>query len=219
MKILLTAATKFELQPLLSVYKFVQLSTNLLEYKNNKNVVHVLITGIGSTAMAYHTGVQLQKEKYNLAINAGIAGSFAGKQLLGNVVEVTQEAFADLGAVEKNGFQNLIDLKLMLKNAFPFDNGFMKNKKTVTAFTKVKGITVNKIESNVNGVKALQKKYKAAIESMEGAGFFYACLHQPGLQFTEIRAISNYCGERDKKKWEMKTAITNLNNELLKIIF
>jgi futalosine hydrolase len=50
---------------------------------------------------------------------------------------------------------------------------------------------------------------------MEGA-----CLHYVGrtanIPFLQIRAISNYVGERDKSKWQIKEAIAALNQALLK---
>jgi futalosine hydrolase len=33
-----------------------------------------------------------------------------------------------------------------------------------------------------------------------------------------LRSVSNYIAERDKKKWDMKTSIINLNKELIKLV-
>ena len=52
---------------------------------------------------------------------------------------------------------------------------------------------------------------------MEGAALHYVCL-QEKVPFIQLRAISNYVGERDKSKWKMQEAITNLHNELLKLL-
>jgi futalosine hydrolase len=38
------------------------------------------------------------------------------------------------------------------------------------------------------------------------------------ISFLQVRAISNYVGERDKTKWQIKQAIENLNNVLLKLV-
>ncbi|MCH5683849.1 hypothetical protein LWM68_06005 [Niabella sp. W65] len=38
------------------------------------------------------------------------------------------------------------------------------------------------------------------------------------IPFLQIRGISNYVGERDKRKWNFKDAIDNLNNELVRIV-
>jgi futalosine hydrolase len=52
---------------------------------------------------------------------------------------------------------------------------------------------------------------------MEGAAFHYVCMHM-NVPFLQVRSISNMVGERDKSKWKMKDAISNLNDELSKII-
>jgi futalosine hydrolase len=60
-------------------------------------------------------------------------------------------------------------------------------------------------------------RYKASLESMEGAALHYMGrdLHIP---FIQIRAVSNYVGERNKAKWKMKEAIYNLNETLLQYL-
>jgi futalosine hydrolase len=38
------------------------------------------------------------------------------------------------------------------------------------------------------------------------------------MPFAQLRAISNYVGERDKNKWMLAGAITNLNNAVKTVI-
>ena len=54
-------------------------------------------------------------------------------------------------------------------------------------------------------------------ESMEGAALHYVCLME-NIPFLQIRSISNYIGERNKKKWDMNQSIYDLNNALVSII-
>ncbi len=39
------------------------------------------------------------------------------------------------------------------------------------------------------------------------------------IPFLQIRSVSNYIGERNKKKWNMKESIINLNNELTSLLY
>ncbi|MBK8310223.1 MAG: hypothetical protein IPL04_04300 [Chitinophagaceae bacterium] len=55
------------------------------------------------------------------------------------------------------------------------------------------------------------------VESMEGAALHYVCLMEK-IPFIQLRAISNYITERNKKKWNMKESITNLNKEIIKLL-
>jgi futalosine hydrolase len=52
---------------------------------------------------------------------------------------------------------------------------------------------------------------------MEGAALHYVA-RESNIPFIQIRAISNYIGERDKANWQMKLAIDNLNQTLLNYI-
>ncbi|NCW13547.1 MAG: hypothetical protein EBV82_10420 [Chitinophagia bacterium] len=60
-------------------------------------------------------------------------------------------------------------------------------------------------------------RYKASLESMEGAALHYMG-RDLNIPFIQIRAVSNYVGERNKAKWKMKEAIYNLNETLLQYL-
>jgi futalosine hydrolase len=62
-----------------------------------------------------------------------------------------------------------------------------------------------------------KNKFNPVTESMEGAALHYVCLME-NIPFSQLRGISNYIGERNKKKWKMKEAILKLNDELIRII-
>ncbi|HNJ95959.1 MAG TPA: futalosine hydrolase, partial [Ferruginibacter sp.] len=76
---------------------------------------------------------------------------------------------------------------------------------------------VNTITDSPLQQQQLVEHFQPDIESMEGAALHYVCL-QEKVPFIQLRAISNYVGERDKSKWKMQEAITNLHNELLKLL-
>lgn len=52
---------------------------------------------------------------------------------------------------------------------------------------------------------------------MEGASLHYVC-REANIPFIQMRAISNYIGERNKAKWKMKEALEALNDTLLKYL-
>ena len=103
-------------------------------------------------------------------------------------------------------------------DAFPLKKGWLKNEFEKNLELKyVKGITVNSITDEANKVFLFKEKYKAEIESMEGAALHFVCL-QEQISFLQIRGISNFVGERDKSKWQLKAAIENSNHAALQII-
>jgi futalosine hydrolase len=204
MNVLVVSATEFEIEPLV----------------HENNIADVLITGIGIPATIFHLTKKLSQKNYDLVIQAGIAGTFSADLKKGTVLLVDKDAFGDLGIYEKGNFKTLFDSGFINENEFPFSNGWLVNRHeylTHSSLSLATGITVNKITDDGIQIKKLSDKFKPDIESMEGAALHYVCLQQK-IKFLQLRSISNTVGERDKQKWEMKKAITNLNMELKKII-
>ena len=200
MQILVIAATAPEIEP----------------FTDANAGVDVLITGVGVPATIYHLQKRILQMDYDLIIQAGIAGCFHNNVLLGNVVLVKQDCFADLGFEEKENYTPVFNTPFADKDEFPFNNGWLINLNThfqKTALSAVKAITVNKISDSALQRNQFANNFNAAIETMEGAALHYVCL-QEKIPFLQLRSISNYVGERDKTKWKMKEAIENLNNEL-----
>jgi futalosine hydrolase len=213
MNILIVAATAFEIQP----------AIELLHSKNfrlQKNQFSLLITGIGSVATAYHLTKYLHDKRPDYCVQAGIAGSFHPEIPIGSVVGVIEEMMGDLGAEENNVFKDVFDLGLTGNNEFPFNqkmlkNPFLENKSP--GFRLVRSIGINEITTKKGRIELLQKKFNPDIESMEGAAFHYVCL-QEKIPFIQIRAISNYVGERNKANWKLNEAVENLNTKLIGIM-
>ena len=204
MQILLVAATELEIAPLLK----------------KKPAADFLITGVGCPAAIYHLTKRLHQIDYDLVIQVGIAGSFTGSLQLGDVVLVKQDNFADIGISEKDQFYTIFEKDLADENTFPFNKGWLDNNgefMDLFSLPHVKAVTVNTVTDNEKHARQLISKFDPDIESMEGAGLHYVCL-QENVSFIQLRAISNYVGERDKVKWKMNEAIDNLNEELIKIL-
>lgn len=210
--ILVVAATAKEIDSFLQTVKQNKFST--------KNI-DILISGIGLTASTYHLLKQLAIKRYDLIIQAGVAGSFDLKIPLGAVAAVKQDAIADQSVVELEKLKTLFDLKLVPQDQYPYKKGWLINpNKEVLKKTKlklVKGISVNQITTNKQMIKFYRDEFAPVTESMEGAALHYVCLMEK-IPFVQVRSISNYIGERNKKKWDMNQSILNLNEALIKII-
>ena len=227
MKILLVAATQFEIAPLLVSAKRVMAQGAKRKSIFIDNPIDILITGVGMTATAFHLGKIFTEKKYDLAINAGVAGSFkknSAKARIrpsahippGTVVNVVQDCFADFGAEDGNEFLTAEEINLVQSSEFRVQSSKFRNK-TLNALPKAKAITVNTVHGNTSSIKRAVKKFNPDIESMEGAAFFFACNNEktPCIQ---IRSVSNYVERRNKKNWKMDLAIRNLNLFLLEFL-
>ena len=181
----------------------------------------ILIAGPGMVSTVYNLLKKLHKKKYDLIINAGICGSFTKKFKLGDVVNVNEECFSDLGVEDGEKFSH-ISVMNFSEDDFLLNKKFLKNNsviksKTFLSLPKAKGITVNTVHGNNNSIEKVKKIFNPGVESMEGAAVFYVCQKEK-IPYVEIRAVSNYVEKRDKRKWKIEFAIKNLNMTLKSIL-
>ncbi len=223
MNILIVSATYLEIEPLLTHFNFIeQPNQKLRKYTYKNHLVDVLIPGVGMTYTAYWLGKTLNNKWYDAAINLGLAGTFDDKIKIGEVVNVTSDRIAELGAEDGEKFLSLIDMDLIEDEDFSLQNGALVNTIPLkNEFTKtlqqVSAITVNTThgeESSIENVKAL---FNPQIETMEGAAFFYACLLE-GISCIQLRAVSNKVERRNKENWNIKLALENLTTASLKLL-
>jgi futalosine hydrolase len=213
MKVVITAATTHEWMHCFQTINSIA--------KNKRPTIFFHCSGVGMLSTSFSLTKLIAEKKPNLIIQAGIAGTFNTKTLLGKVVAIKDELLADMGVEENDEWKDIFDLNLESKNAFPFTKKKLINhhikELNFLKLKEVSSITVNEITTNKKRTEQLIKKYKPQIESMEGAALHYTCL-QTNTAFIQIRSISNYIGERNKANWKIKEAITNLNETLLSYI-
>ncbi len=199
-------------------------------YKIDDRLVDILITGVGMTATALQLGSYLSYRRaigeghYQLAVNAGIAGSFSKHLIPGDMVEVLTDRFSDLGAEDADGsFLDLFKLGLMKKKQPPFGKkGVLRNPYFgfFGEFPGVHGVTVNKAHGSKRSISKFlaKEKPKPYVETMESAAFFLTCL-EFGQRFSSIRAISNRVKPRNKAEWDLPVALSELTRHLRKLVY
>jgi len=223
MKILLVAATSFEIRPLLGKMTFLEKTDDYLEkYQVRNTNVHILVPGVGMMFTAFHLGRQLLCEKYDFAVNAGICGSYSPSLPIGSVVEIVEDCVSELGAEDHDRFLTMFDLGLMDPESIPYKNGKLVNSlpissKSIDKLPKTKGITVNTVHGNTESIERIKKFFSPETETMEGAAFLYSCLLS-GVPNTQVRAVSNFVEERDRSRWNLDLAMKNLNQVLTSVI-
>ncbi len=215
MRVIITAATEAEWMP-----SFLKMNT-LYTSKSQRLKVRFHQSGVGMLATAISLTRLVWEEKPDLVIQAGIAGCFDQSIPLGKLIVVKEEILGDMGVAENGKWKDIFDLKLEKSSYPPFDKRKLPNdwlpKFNLLKLPEVRSITVNEISTNPERIQQLVKKYNPVTESMEGAALHYTC-REANIPFIQIRAISNYIGERKKEKWKMKEAIDNLNQSVLKYV-
>lgn len=216
MRVLFVAATEFEIGELNSKFKIKNSKKDGDEENCQLPTANckLLITGVGMVATAYALGRELATNQYDLAINLGIAGSFDRSIALGEVVEITEDTIAELGAEDDEKFLPIAEMGFG-KSAF----GATKPLEELAnlGLKKCTAVTVNTVHGNEASIQKLQQRLKVRIESMEGAAFFYACT-EAKVPCIQVRSVSNYVEKRNRDAWQIGPAIKNLNEVAIKLL-
>jgi futalosine hydrolase len=215
MRVIITAATHGEWMPC-----FQKINPKYVG-NSKKFSVGFHESGIGMLASSVSLMKMFVQETPTLIIQVGIAGCFDKKIPLGKVFAVKDDFAGDIGVMENKVWKDLFDMKFDKPNDAPYEkkslpNPWLKQYNLLNLPTK-KSVTVNTISTDKNKIDLFSGRYKAVLESMEGASLHYIG-RDLTIPFIQIRAVSNYIGERDKSKWNMQEAIYNLNETLLEFL-
>ncbi|MEY3246301.1 MAG: futalosine hydrolase, partial [Bacteroidota bacterium] len=154
MKVLITAATSMELASLQE-----QLTDN------SKLSIQYSVTGVGAISTVYHLMELLKKEKFELMIQVGIAGSFDHGLSLGTAVNIEKEVLAEMGVQENNEYRDIFSLNLADRNERPFSDGVLFNPYqhllSKTGLINTTGVTNNTISTDEMIIDRYKNKYMA----------------------------------------------------------
>ena len=217
MRILVTAAEDQELQRAIKAYN---------EVKQQHAVqaqVDFHLTGIGAVQACHRVTKEImngviEKAPYSLVINIGIAGSYDLEAYpIGSAAVISREYFADLGFGSNEGFSDLFQYGILNKDEFPYTGGALARQllpyenieKVLAKYKEGAGATVQCVTGTPEKLQELIELYDPKIESMEGAGVYYAALME-NVPFFELRTVSNAVGERDTSKWNSREALDTL---------
>jgi futalosine hydrolase len=217
MKILIVAATKFEINPLLNQMEINAFAENsrVIKCTYKKLEIDCLITGVGMVATAYYTGKMLD-DSYDMALNMGICGTFNANLDIGSVVNIYEDCLAELGAEDGTKFLTMEELKL---EAVTKINNVQQGELShvLELLPKVNAITVNKVHGNERSIKNTVERFHPTVESMEGAAFMFAC-DQERIPYLQVRAVSNLVEKRNRDRWNIPLAIENLNKKIIEFL-
>jgi futalosine hydrolase len=227
-RILLVSATAAEIGPVTAGLRSSTRSRSLGAGREiathflDDHEVDVLVTGVGMVATATWCSLVLSRERYDVALNLGVCGTFDRALALWSVVHVISDRLAELGAEDGDAFLSLHDLRLLDENEPPFVRGRLLNQvppvsATLASLPAVDGITVNTVHGRDQSIAAVTARLAPQVESMEGAAFMYACLvhEQP---FAQVRAVSNVVERRNREAWKLAEAVTGLGAVSLRML-
>ena len=223
MRILLVAATAAEIGPVTAgLRREGDSGPRTTHYVAAGHDVDALVSGVGMVATATWCTRALCTERYDLALNLGVCGSFDRSLTPGTTVHVVSDRLAELGAEDDEAFLSIHEMHLLDENEPPFVNGMLLNQAppisaTLSSLPAVSGITVNTVHGRDQSIAAVTGRFAPQVESMEGAAFMYACLVH-GQRFAQVRAVSNVVERRNREAWKLSEAVESLGSTVLRML-
>ncbi|MBM0235112.1 futalosine hydrolase [Micromonospora sp. STR1_7] len=153
---------------------------------------------------------------YRAVVSAGVAGGFAGRAAVGDMVLGTASIAADLGAESPDGFIPVDELGMPPAllgggSVLPADPRLLAALRAALPSATVGPVlTVSTVTGTAAGTEELRRRHPEAVaEAMEGYGVAVAAA-QAGVPFAELRTISNPIGPRDRDAWRLREALAAL---------
>lgn len=181
---------------------------NELEWLNSRAGVEVLVGGVGPVDAASRVARALERKRYDVVVNGGIAGALPGSVDVGDAVVVGEEMM-ELNL--ETGEPIVLPSGNILVDRVPADAALVEAI-TALGFPLVRGITVSRVTATDATGEHVRAR-GAEIESMEGFAVLRAA-QLAGVPAIEVRGISNYVGDRAKSAWDFTAGVRGLRRVL-----
>ena len=181
----------------------------------------VIVGGVGRTnAAAATTQALLRLGPFDAVINAGLAGALPGSDLaVGDAIVASSCVYAEEGLLAPTGFADIASIGLSLGdfegNAVPVDEALLD---VLGASFRIGPVaTVATCSGTDEAATMIAQRTDALAEAMEGAAAVHAArrLQTPAI---ELRAISNFAGDRSTQQWDFARALEALGDATCRAI-
>jgi futalosine hydrolase len=187
------------------------------------------VVGIGPVAAALSAGALLERHRGITGIlNLGICGSFDTVLApLGSVCIASSEIWPEYGvhnfaSKEEEVFEHQMLPGLALDPVNRLDLDPLKAAKAMNLtlapeWTVGPSLTVAGVSSDRHRAEMLHSRHGGLTENMEGFSLALAA-RLYGVEFLEIRTVSNPVGARDKRLWDFRLALCALQRILPSLV-
>lgn len=179
-----------------------------LDWLGARAGIELLSTGIGPVDAAARVSRALALRRYDMVVNAGIAGAMRGVANVGDAVVVGEEILPL--RLETNDPIALPPGSLVAERV-PADAQLIEAVMAL-GFPLVRGITVSSVTATDATAERL-RSLGAEIETMEGFAVLRAA-QLANVPAVELRGISNIVGDRAAAQWDFNAGITGLRRVL-----
>lgn len=198
---------------------------NIYSGKTGHKKYDLMITGPGVFNTVHALTAYLEGFHPELILQTGIAGVFMGTGLdIGDVAIATEEHYIHTGIAADSPVNAPLPFDLIESSPKTREGRYSFDMNTVQAcydklfagtghlgIKAAKGsfITVSTLTSSLKQADLLYASFSPIMEAMEGAAAAHVA-ELYGVSMVEIRAASNFVGERDKARWDIQKAAMNL---------
>ncbi|UCG13801.1 MAG: futalosine hydrolase [Deltaproteobacteria bacterium] len=198
--------------------------------------VIVAFSGLGKVNSAATVAAILTRFAVSRLWMWGSAGAYPHPGLeLTNIALASEEILGDEGVVTLNSWQSLSAIGIPLAetekgpvfNRIPVDQAELERALRSLRRWQVPSVasqvltgpfvTVCGVSGTLARARLLGQRFGALCENMEGAAAAHVCLTY-GVPFLELRGLSNWAGDRDKRRWQLEPALDNCQRALLHLI-
>ncbi len=166
----------------------------------------VAVLGVGKAALASALTEAIVRSAPRGVLLFGVAGAFRKSGLqVGEVCVVGTDTFGDEGVLHPGGFTSVAELNLGPVGPFATANVAQQVAERLGC-RSVAGVTVSTCSGTDAAADILRLRSGADVETMEGAAAAMVCARF-GMPFVQLRAISNFTGDRDRGQWDLTAAV------------
>ena len=191
-------------------------------------------TGMGAVNCAHALTCLLQAHAPREVWQIGVGGAYARSGLVpGDIAVATREWYGDVGVRLDDGWQDAratIGIPLLRSDAAeeePYFNCFDLDATRTRDIVQRLGntwraeagpfVTVQECTGTDDLGRERGERFNALCENMEGAAAAHLCALY-GVDFVEIRAISNLAARRDRDAWELPLACRRAQEATLSLL-
>lgn len=193
--------------------------------------VVVTFSGIGKSNAAAATATLLANFSPHCLWMWGSGGAYPGANAeLTTLALASEENYGEEGVATLKGWKSLDAIGISLAeteqgplfNRIPVDDEELAWARQCLHHPQVPVhsgpfVTVSAASGSAARARLLQKRFAALCENMEGAAAAQVCL-SCGIPFLEIRGLSNWAGDRNKKRWRLLPALENCQEAVLYLL-
>ena len=223
MSILLLTATAMEGDRLVSSFdEPVQQSVYGRRWVSGRlhdTLIRLIEGGLGAVNTAHSLTMALEMSTPDVVLQVGVGGAYDGSQLrIGDLALARHDSHADLGMLTPDGWETAEAIGIPVVqidgvahyNTYPCDTERTSKAHQFLSQRYTVGLGPFATVQEVSGTSDLGAQRRGRIpdaicESMEGAAAAQLCALY-GVDFVQLRAISNVVENRDRSRWNLPLA-------------